>query len=251
MKIKDRMITLADVMSVLRRFGILLLALAVVGAALGYLYGVYLVPREYEATCQLFVHTADTDLSIGEDSTQVALARALTQNISQTMVNGKLIANVRAYFDARRADPERADEKWEDLSGYKDSELIEMISTTAATTTQQFIQVKAQAPTASLACHLVNAVAAEAEVSATYVVGACRIIPPSTPTTEARRISDKPFSKLIIGCAALPIAAFAVFFLIRVLDPRIRDEKELCDSYGAILPLLGAVAQTENEEVRA
>ncbi len=239
MTTKERLITVGDAFSVLRRFWILILACTLICGALGYLYADLQKTVYYEASSQVIVQMATVDEFAGPDSTDIARARAIAMSLEEEMANDDLIKNVRRYFADRRADS--PDEGWEDLSEtvITDSKLKGMLSAEAQDSSQH-LTITVKAPTPSLAVRIANAVAGELQASVTDAVGNCTIQPTSTATSA---IKQTIFSKrpIILAAGFGAVVSFVGAFFYVFFDSRVQNSCEIMGNYAETYPLLGTV----------
>ena len=239
MTTKERLITVGDAFSVLRRFWLLILACTLVLGALGYLYADMKKTVYYEASSKVIVQMATVDEFEGPNSTDIARARAIAMSLEEEMANDDLIKNVRRYFADRRAD--RPNENWEDLSTatMTDSTLKGMLSAKAEESSQHLL-ITVKAPTPSLAVRIANAVAGELQVSVTSSVGNCTITPVSTATSAIKRtvFSTRP---ILLAAGLGAVASFVGAFFYVFLDSRVQNTREIMGHYAETYPLLGTV----------
>ncbi len=224
-----------------RRGWALLLLFTLLGGLLGSAAAMVLVEPQYYATGRIFVLTEDTEMDEGMDATQVALGRALAKYVSETMINDALLTNVRAYFAARQVD--RPTEQWEDLSLYTDAQIKKMLDTSCEENSQTVV-IDVLAPTASLACHLAEAVVGEAEVSVVSILGSCRIQTVDQSVTQAQYVGDSTVTIVLFGAVVFFAAAFVCLFLHRVYAPALRDSEEIAHLYGEAVPYCGRLPYT-------
>lgn len=244
MENQKRQITLAELFSVLRRFWLLILLCTVVFAALGYLFAKKAASATYTATSGVYVQMATVDISVGPTSAEIAQARAMAQSCQEAIYNDNLYANVRRYFAARRLDSPT--EGWEDLSTYTNQNLQGMIRAKVEQSSQN-LTVTVEAPSASLAVHLANAVAGELEASVTDIIGNCRIEPIATADAAARQgASTRPLTAALGLVGAL--GSYFVLFCLVFFDKRVRDTEELSALLGKNIPLLGTLPDRGKEK---
>lgn len=216
MKIKERLITVSDILTVLRRYFLLIIAAAVVCGAAGYLYAVKTTTVTYEATSGVYVQMADVDMEIGPTSTQISLARAMAASCKNAIRSEAVYQNAKAYFAEQR----KTDPKWEDISAVSNDKLRSMVDCTVDSNSQ-YVTITVTASTASMAVHLANAIAGVFEVSVVDVIGNCRI----DPTTVARgATATSDFSPTIALTLAVVGAflAFCFLFAVYFFNPRVR-----------------------------
>lgn len=224
-----------------RRGWILLLLFTLLGGLLGSAASMVLIEPQYYATGRMFVLTEDTEMDEGMDATQVALGRALAKYVSETLINDALLDNVRSYFSARQQD--RPTEQWEDLSLYTNTQLQKMLSASCEENSQTVV-VDVLAPTASLACHLAEAVVGEAEVSVVSILGSCRIQTVDQSVTQAKYVGDSAFTVILFGAVVFFATTFVCLFLHRVYAPALRDSEEIAHLYGDAVPYCGRLPYT-------
>ena len=244
MKVKARQITIAEMVTVLRRFFLLILACALVCGAAGY-YSVKSTPITYTATSAVYVHTVDVDMEAGMTSSQISISRARALECQDAIKADAVYVNMRSYFAERRLDD--PDGGWEDLSNVRTETLRAMVTCTVESSSQ-YAQISVSAPTASLAVHMANAVAAVLEVSvAGSVISNCHIEPVQVARSAVSSASSS-ITTVILATMIGAIASYIVLFVLHFFDPRVRDEEELCDAYGESLPLLGSVPAAGKEK---
>ncbi len=239
MTTKERLITVGDAFSVLRRFWLLILACTLILGALGYLYADMTKTVYYETYSKVIVQMATVDEFAGPDSTDIARARAIAKSLEEEMGNDRLIKNVRRYFADRRVD--RPNDNWEDLSpaAYTDGAIKNMISA-AAQESSQHVTITTKAPTPGLAVHLAEAVAGELQASVVDVVGNCTITPTELQRTPQRQVisSKRP---IILAAGLGAVASFVGAFFYVFLDSRVQNSREILGNYAETYPLLGIV----------
>lgn len=237
MRTKERLITVADALGVVKRFFVLILAVAILSGALGYAYAFLSKTEYYSASSVVYFHTATADMIEGPDANDISRARALAASCAEVFPNDSLIANIREYFADRRAD--RPSENWEDLSAYGDAAIKSMLSAETVASSQK-LTVTVKAPTAALACHLANAAAGELQVSIVDTVGPCRV-ELTSQAKSAKLYSD--FSKRPALAAAVigALGAYLLLFAYAFFDPRLRTERDVtiqC-AEGAVIGTVG------------
>ncbi len=238
MRTKERLITVADALGVIKRFFVLLLAVAILSAAIGYADAFLSKTEYYQANAEVFFHTATADMVEGEDANDISRARAYAANCADVFPNDTLIDNVRDYFAARRVD--RPTENWEDLSSYSDAAIKSMLSAAAEASSQK-LSITVKAPTAALACHLANAAPGELQVSITDTVGNCRI-ELTSQAKSARLYSDFSIRPAITYAIVGTALAYLVLFAYAFFDPRLRSLRDVENQSadGAVIGAVGA-----------
>lgn len=238
MKLRERKLSLADMLAVLKKSCLLILACALVGAAAGWLYAARQVTESFTAVSSVYVQTVSADLDAGATANDTALGRAMATNCREVMLNNRLAENVRRYFAERRADS--PDEGWENIDSYSDARILGMI-TVAVETNSQTLVISVTAPTASLACHLANAVAGETEVSVVDIIGNCLVLPNAAATSAIRTRVDQRRSTAVLGAVGFGAAAYAVLLVLHFINRRVRTAGEAEEDYAPILPHLGTL----------
>ncbi|MBQ8174320.1 MAG: hypothetical protein IJ009_02845 [Clostridia bacterium] len=219
MKIKERLITVSDIVTVLRRYFLLIIACALLFGAAGYLYAVKTATVTYTATSGVYVQTADVDMEVGPTANQISLGRALALSCKDAIKNEAVYQNVKAYFAEQRKD----DPAWEDLSSVSNSTLRDMVACTVASNSQ-YVDITVTASTASMAVHVANAVAGVLEVSVIDVIGNCRIEPTAVARTAIANVTSE-FSPTSLSVTAAVVGAFLTFcvlFAFYFFDPHVR-----------------------------
>ncbi len=244
MKAKARQITIAELITVLRRFWILILAFTLVCGAAGY-YSVKSAPVTYTATSAVYVHTVDVDMETGMTSSQISVSRARALECQDAIKADAVYTNMRSYFAERRLDDPNGG--WEDLTNMRTETLRAMITCTVESSSQ-YAQISVTAPTASLAVHMANAAAAVLEVSvAGSVISNCHIEPVQVARSATASASSSLTTVALLAMIGA-IFSYITLFLLHFFDPRVRDEEELVDAYGDALPLLGSVSAAKQEK---
>lgn len=238
MRTKERLITVADAFGVIKRFFVLLLAVAILSAALGYATAFLSKTEYYEASAEVIFHTATADMVEGPDANDISRARALAASCAEVFPNDTLIDNIRTYFSHRRLD--RPDENWEDLRAYSDSAISGMLSAAVEASSQK-LTIIVKAPTAALACHLANAAAGELQVSITDTVGNCRI-KLTSQAKSARLYSDFSIRPAVTSAIVSTALAYLALFAYAFFDPRLRSLRDLknLSEDGAVIGAVGA-----------
>ena len=216
MKIKERLITVSDILTVLRRYFLLIIAAAVVFGAAGYLYAVKTTTVTYEASSGVYVQMADVDMEVGPTSTQISLARAMAASCKNAIRSEAVYQNAKAYFAEQR----KTDSKWEDISSMSNDKLRSMVECTVESNSQ-YVTITVTASTASMAVHLANAIAGVLEVSVVDVIGNCRI----DPTTVARGATATSDFSPTLALTLAVVGAFLAFcgmFAVYFFNPRVR-----------------------------
>lgn len=219
MEVKERLITGQDVVTVLRRYFLLIIAVALVFGAAGYLYAVKTTTVTYTATSSVYVQTHDVDLEVGPTANQISLARALALSCKTAIKNEAVYKNVKLYFAEQR----KTDPSWEDLSSVSNATLRAMVVCNVENSSQH-ADIVVTAPTASLAVHLANAIAGVLEVSVIDVIGNCRIDPTAvarSATMNSDFSSNLALTLAIVGAFLSFCALFAMYFFnpyVRVSD---------------------------------
>ena len=216
MKIKERLITVSDIVTVLRRFFLLIIACALVFGAAGYLYAAKTATVTYTATSGVYVQTADVDMEVGPTANQISLGRALALSCKNAIKNEAVYNNVKAYFAEQR----KTDPSWEDISSVSNSALRAMVECTVESNSQ-YVDITVTASSASLAVHVANAVAGVLEVSVIDVIGNCRIEPTAVARTAAGS-SDFSVAPAITAAVVGAFLAFCGLFALYFFDPRVR-----------------------------
>lgn len=238
MRTKERLITIADAIGVIKRFFVLILAVTILSGVLGYAYAFLSKTEYYSASSVVYFHTATADMIEGPDANDISRARALAASCAEVFPNDSVVANIRQYFADRRAD--RPNENWEDLSGYNDAAIKSMLSAATESSSQK-LTITVKAPTAALACHLANAAAGELQVSIVDTVGPCRV----ELTSQAKSATlYSNFSKrsALVAAVAGGLASYLLFFAYSFFDPRLRTERDVtiqC-AEGAVIGTVGA-----------
>lgn len=243
MKVKEKKILLADFFTVLRKYFLVILAAVLVFGAAGYLLAARGVSESYSASSVIYIQTVTADLDLGVTSTDVAIARSIAADCQKGIAGGtdKLLDNVRLHFAARRSDS--PDENWEDLSVYSDRQLAAMITATNEPNTQ-LVTVSTTAKTASLAVHLANAVAAEAEVSMTDTLGNFKALPRTSATYATLSRTDARMSRALAFAVIGAVLSYAVLLALSFADRRMKRAEE-AEDFADYLPHLGKAASRE------
>lgn len=244
MKVKARQITIMEMVTVLRRFFVLILACTLLCGAAGY-YSVRSTPVTYTATSAVYVHTVDVDMDAGMTSSQISVSRARALECQDAIKADAVYTNMRSYFAERRLDD--PDGGWEDLTDVRTETLRAMITCTVESSSQ-YAQISVTAPTASLAVHMANAAAAVLEVSvAGSVISNCHIEPVQVARSATASASSS-LTTVVLFAMIGAIASYVLLFVLHFFDPRVRGEEELCEAYGETLPLLGSVPAAKQEK---
>ena len=244
MKIKQRLITVGDMLSVFLRFCPVILVCTLLFGAVGYVYSSRTAPISYTAISGVYVHTNDTDKIEGATSAQITLARAHALELKDAIKAEPIYDNIKLFFEeSRSAQPA---EGWEDLSSVSNDTLRGMLACEVASSSQ-YAQIIVTAPTASLAVHLANAAAAVLEVSvAGDVISSCRIEPMQAAHTATVN-NEFSYSMTITAAVVGLFVSYLLLFAIHFFDPHLRDERELVESYGEAMPLLGRVSSPKKQ----
>ncbi|MBQ3056372.1 MAG: hypothetical protein IJC95_02655 [Clostridia bacterium] len=216
MKIKERLITVRDITTVLRRYFLLIIAAALVFGAAGYLYAVKTANVTYTATSGVYVQTYDVDMEVGPTANQISLGRALALSCKTAIKNEAVYQNVKAYFAEQR----KSDPSWEDLSSVSNATLRAMVECTVESNSQH-ADITVTASSASMAVHLANAIAGVLEVSVIDVIGNCRI-DPTAVARSATMTSDFSFSMAITLAVVGAFLAFCGMFAMYFFNPYVR-----------------------------
>ena len=237
MKTKGRQLTTADLFIVLRRALVLIVCCALLGGAATYWLANRRASVTYTATSGVYVQASTVNMDEGPTSNEIALARAMALSCCDAIKNDTLCNNIKAYFADREGDG------WPSISHISNDALGAMISATVEQNSQNVV-ITVTASDGHLAIRLANAVADEMEASMVDIIGSCSITPAkwaysaSATTTFSKTLAT---SGVLVGA----FGAYALVMLLYILDPRVRDEKELLDLYENDLPLLGTVSAEE------
>ena len=244
MKIKQRLITVADMLSVFLRFCPVILACTILFAAVGYVYSSRTAPISYTATSGVYVHTNDVDMETGSTSTQITLARARALELKDAIKAELVYDNIKRFFAECRV--EQPNEGWEDLSAYSNDTLRAMFVCNVQSSSQ-YAEIVVTAPTASLAVHLANAAAAVLEMSVSgTVISTCRIEPMQAARLATVNDGFSYGTTVTVAVVGL-FLSYLAFFVLHFFNPRVRDERELVESYGEAMPLLGRLPSEKKQ----
>lgn len=238
MQTKERQLTTADLFIVLRRALLLIVACALLGGAVSYWLAKRRASVTYTASSAVYVQASTVDMEVGPTSNEIALARALALSCCDAIKNDALCNNIKAYF------AQRAGDGWPDISHIDNNTLSAMITATTETNSQN-VAITVTASDGRLAILLANAVADEMEASMVDIIGHCVITPASWAQVATATSTFSP-TLAIVGVPVGAFGAYALVLLLYILDPRVRDRKELVELYEDELPLLGTIeaAQT-------
>ncbi len=246
MKTKERLITVGDAFSVLRRFWALILAAVLAGGVLGYLYADMKKNVYYEASSRVIVQMATVDEYEGQEANDISRARAIAKSLENEITNDELIVNVRRYFADRQLD--RPGENWEDLSvaAVSDTALRGMLSAHAEDSSQH-LTITVKAPTPSLAVRIANAAAGELQASVIVNVGNCTVTPTTTATSAVERVE---FSKrtVLLAAGLAAVGSYGLLFLYVFLDPRVQNSREIMGNYAERYPFLGTIPSDKQKK---
>lgn len=240
MKTKGRQLTTADLFVVLRRSLLLIVACALLGGAASYWLAGRRASVTYTASSAVYVQASTVDMEEGPTSNEIALARAMALSCCDAIKNDTLCNNIKAYFAKRTGDG------WPDISHIDNDTLSAMISATTETNSQN-VQITVTASDGLLAIYLANAVADELEASMVDIIGNC-IMTPASWAYKATPTSTFSATLAIVGVPVGAFGAYALMLLLYILDPRVRDRKELVELFEDELPLLGTVTATETKK---
>lgn len=243
METKERQLTVADLLLVLRRALLLMLACALLGGAVGYYLSSRNAKVTYTATSGVYVQASTVDMEVGPTSNEIALGRALALSCRQAIKNDTLYNNVKAYFAKRQS------EGWPDISGISNDAIGAMIDATVETNSQNVV-ITVTASNGKLAIYLANAIADEMEASVTDIIGACHIEPTKWAYTASAQAGSSPVTGGVSGAIVGAAVAYALMLVMYMFDPRVRDKKELSELYGDVMPLLGELRIEETKEGR-
>ncbi len=222
MKVKERQITVGELLTVVKRFFLLIIAAAVVCGAAGYVYSRRTATATYTAVSGVYVHTADVDMEMGSTSAQITLARAHALECKDAIKAEAVYVNIRDYF-ARQTG-------WTDLSRYTNEDLRGML-TCNVNSSSQYVEIVVTAPTDALAVQLANATAGVMEVSVTDVISNCRIEPMMVARSSTVE-STFSYSTAVLFAVAGAALAYAGLLFLQFIDPRMRSDAEMKEAYG-------------------
>lgn len=243
MKRRETLLFVPEILGVLRRAWVVVLAAALLFGGVAYVTRDRGGISAYTATTSVQINTPGYDMTNVDsklNADEIPLARALAASIAEMGVTDGMINEMRTYF---------AQNGWEDLAAYQNDEIRAMITYEYESGTQK-VTVVAEAKTDMLAVHLATAVAAVMDASLTPIIGEFVVIVQSyvTAAVPVLRAGDSVIKlgvMAIIGAVLGYIAAY-LFFLF---DPRVRCAAAIRQVSDERLPLLPALSDKNREGV--
>ena len=231
----NREVTLMDLFNILIKRIWIILAAMVIGGLIALYYSKKVIVPKYESTTKYFIDTSVVDGTSGTFSIDANRNLTVSRMFVPTYI---VILNTKDFVEEIIPKLENAGLSRE----YKADELYRSIKYSMAEDSESFtVTVSAYSPHDALT--IAQCIEENAEA---YLVEMRSGSENTLKIADKARLNESPKNvktsvNILIGAFAAAIAVFAIFFIIEIIDVRIKDEKEFEEIIG--LPVLGIIPE--------